>query len=557
MTEKVCLNGTWKADIAEGFTGLDIPVPGCWENIIDRKDLQGPVRIYRTFRLPECCYEKAFLRFGAVSYFCEVSVNGCKAGEHEGLWDGFRIDITGLVQPACDNLVELLVWKPGYQSQDRFPLRRVLSGFIPDVCCSFGGIWDDVALELTGTAALTGMYTEGRPDGSAVTHIKIANYSSKAESIVLKTWFTDSSGIESGFEGKTIELEADSEQWYEMSAFIANPGVWEPGSPALYTCHAEISGQGIADAAECRFGFREIRAEGTGILLNGNPVYPRGLLHWGYYDEGIIPNPSRDSIDTELDRIKAYGFNMVKHCLYIPREEYLRAADEAGVLLWVELPLWIPEVTPQLSGRILREYPAILRQLAGHPSVVLLSLGCELDSSVDGSMLERMYLLARSMSTALIRDNSGSGECYGGLQVDFADYFDYHFYAELQNFENLVEVFTPQWRSRRPWLFGEFCDSDTLRDLRRVRSEKGAEALWWESGSPQANPVSSLKLDFRLNKQKERFEQYGIDRDSELLERLSIRHAMLHRKMTLEFTRAFPEVCGYNITSIRDVPISL
>ena len=58
---------------------------------------------------------------------------------------------------------------------------------------------------------------------------------------------------------------------------------------------------------------------------------------------------------------------MIKHCLYIPREEYLRQADEAGMLLWIELPLWLPDVSDELEPRILREFPRLLNQIKGHP----------------------------------------------------------------------------------------------------------------------------------------------------------------------------------------------
>ena len=157
------------------------------------------------------------------------------------------------------------------------------------------------------------------------------------------------------------------------------------------------------------------------------------------------------------------------------------------------IPLCLPDATAELELRIRREFPAILRQIAGHPSVVMISLGCELDDKVSSGILEEMYHLAKQMSNALVRDNSGSGECYGGLSVDYADFFDYHFYGDLQNMENLMETFTPVWRSYRPWVYGEFCDSDTMRDLQEVRQKKGVQRLCWEQNDPVKNPISILK----------------------------------------------------------------
>jgi hypothetical protein len=149
----------------------------------------------------------------------------------------------------------------------------------------------------------------------------------------------------------------------------------------------------------------------------------------------------------------------------------------------------------------------------------------------------------------LVRDNSGSGECYGGLAADFADFSDYHFYADLQNLEPLLESFTPRWKTIRPWLFGEYADSDTWRVVEH-------DGPWWSRNDPEVNPMSAVKPDFRLHLQEKRLSAPGVRGRSEQLAALSLSHALLHRKLSVELTRAFPEVGGYVITAIRDVPIS-
>jgi hypothetical protein len=343
---------------------------------------------------------------------------------------------------------------------------------------------------------------------------------------------------------------------FMLECLVDNPMLWDTENANLYKYRLTIDCNNSTQIIEKYFGFRDIACNGSKIILNDRPVYLRGILHWGYYDDEIIPNPSQNVIQSEIELCKKYGFNMIKHCLYIPREEYLELADKKGMLLWVELPLWIPEVTPQLSQRIEREYPQLIRQIMGHPSVVMLSLGCELDSKVDTSILKKMYNLAKAQSNTLVRDNSGSGECFDGSPVDFADFFDYHFYADLQNMENLMEAFTPTWRSYRPWLFGEFCDSDTMRSLKKIREKKGVEVLFWEQGDTSKNPICTLKPDFFAHMHDGCMEKSGILEEFELLSELSLNHSMVHRKTTLEYTRSFPEICGYNITCIRDVPIA-
>ncbi len=305
--------------------------------------------------------------------------------------------------------------------------------------------------------------------------------------------------------GKTVhKAAAQFEQGRGAAASatipVAGLRLWSPEDPFLYDLEVAAGDE----TSHWRIGFREVRADGEMILLNGEPVYLRGALHWGYYPSTIIPRPSREAIRQELSGLREMGFNTVKHCLWVPREEYFSLCDEMGFFTWLELPLWLPRVTPLLEQRMEREYPRILGQAAHHPSLVIASLGCELGADVNAATLERLYRLAREVTGGvLVRDNSGSGECYGGLATDFADFSDYHFYADLQNLEPLLETFTPRWKTVRPWLFGEYADADTWRVI-------GENGPWWSSNNPDMNPMSAVKPDFRLPLQKERLLAPGV-----------------------------------------------
>ena len=68
---------------------------------------------------------------------------------------------------------------------------------------------------------------------------------------------------------------------------------------------------------------------------------------------------------------RAMGFNLVKLCLVIPTPAYFAAADEEGMLLWEELPMWLPEVNEQVREVAPVEYRAIAAELA--------LLGCEVE----------------------------------------------------------------------------------------------------------------------------------------------------------------------------------
>lgn len=558
MYSKICLNGVW--DIKLKSKIYEASVPGCYDTLIDSKSFAGPVWYSKNIVIPNLSQEKNrwILKFDAISYYCKVFVNDVIVLSHEGMWDNFYIDITDVVKFEKENSIVVEIYKQGYNAEDKFKFREVLSGFIPDVGCTFGGIWGAVTLEERPYVFIEKIHVESDINKKLVkAHIKIANTSNESVLVEVFALIIDK-GITVRDTSQKFITKANKVNKYEIEINMDEIVLWDIENPYLYDSRVELALNGKKiDIAEKRFGIREIKAEGEKILLNGKPVYLRGILHWGYYPDLIHASPGKKAIRNEILKAKEMGFNTIKHCLYIPREEYYELADEMGMLLWQELPLWLPDVTPQLKERMNYEYPRIIEQLAGHPSLIMYSLGCELDSSIDANILESMYNMAKTYSgNILVRDNSGSGECYGGLNVDFADFYDYHFYGDVHYMENLIKTFTPGWREKKPWIFGEFCDIDTYRDLNELRNKYTEKELWWLKGDKVNNPISDIKPDFFIHLQQKRLIDNDLENDAELLKELSLKHAMLHRKYTIELTRQFPEICGYNITAIRDVPIA-
>ena len=156
------LNGEWEARMPDGEMRT-VPVPGCFDRGLGRWDEARPVRYRRTFRLEK--REPAELFFGGVSYACEISLNGVSLGGHEGLWDGFWVDTRDALREG-ENELTVVVTKPGYDSNDAYPLRQVLSGFIPDMLATFGGLWDDVALETASPLPVRRVAADGDAEGA-------------------------------------------------------------------------------------------------------------------------------------------------------------------------------------------------------------------------------------------------------------------------------------------------------------------------------------------------------------------------------------------------------
>ena len=498
------LSGTWQFRQDGEAAWQDISVPGCWENLGLPHDWEGPGWYRKRVTLPDAWREKPvrrlWLRFGAVSYACEVWVNGVSVGKHIGAWDSFAFEATDVLDAGESLDIHVRVIKPGGPT---FPTKQTTAGFLPYVWgYLFGGIWQDVTLEMTGP-------------------------------------------------------------------------------------------KGLAEESDLPPSRSRVSVQGRTPLLDGKPFYPRMVLHWGWYPETLHCNPPVETARAELEKIRALGYNGVKCCLWVPPPAYLDLCDRLGMLVWLELPLWQPEMGGEQRQRVYEEYARIVKQTRHHRCIVLWTLGCELSASCPDDFLKRLYERVKQLTgSPLVRDNSGGGECYGGLLQEHADFYDYHFYCDLPFFRPTCDYFLPRWRPEQPWFFGEFCDADAFRDLAALKRlslppsppdsapadieeadakssvpasadtegmAAGAtegELPWWAVRDPGRNPQGA-RWDMNITGQWANMERYDLlGRREELLEGQR-QQTRLHRKFILEQTRSYREMSGYVVTGLRDTPISI
>lgn len=127
----------WMVEYAlpEGTVGpLNVTIPHAWGSEVDLR-WEGPA----TYRTRTVLPEAAWLVFEGVSYEAKVFIDNEPAGSHCGIWDAFVIDARKWAGREVEVVVEVV--KNGGA---KFPVKEVLSGFLPYVYGTFGGIYKPV-----------------------------------------------------------------------------------------------------------------------------------------------------------------------------------------------------------------------------------------------------------------------------------------------------------------------------------------------------------------------------------------------------------------------------
>lgn len=542
LAETLSLDGAWEAEVG-GVRGT-AHVPGVWERHGFPADVERAV-YRRRFNVPAAWAGRAVrLRFGGVSYAVEAAVNGQHVGRHEGMWAAFEFDVSAALRYGEDNTIELQIIKP-LNDGDTYPYREVLVGFIPYIATTFGGLWQSVALIAHAHPALSvdGVRADWQ---TGVVSARVGIHGDAASADTLAVDVIDSAG-------QVVAGSRHAAAALAVQVAVPEWRLWSHVAPVCYRLRLRLLRDEVVVAETGRtVGFRALHADDERLLLNGEAVSLRGLLSWGWKPSTLAPLPTDDEIRDEFRRARMMGFNLIKLCLFVPPQRVFEIADEEGMLLWLELPMWWQRITPHLRQQAAIEYADIMRAVHHHPSVIIYSLGCELGADMaDAEMLSGLNALVRgAVGGVLVCDNSGSGEAYAGLTFDYADFLDYHFYSDLHYFNPLLDHFRRDWREPRPWIFGEYCDSDTYRDVRELY-ENGEPPWWLDVYGVEGNPTR-----WAYAGQLERMAAHRLPFDDSQLKAISEQQSFVVRKTILERSRARGGIGGYVLTGLRDSPIS-
>lgn len=189
-------------------------------------------------------------------------------------------------------------------------------------------------------------------------------------------------------------MDSDSLEMRIDIPFLGSVDLWDEFNPTLYTLNVEITDDNgkFVDRRIEKFGMREVEKGKHHIKINGIERHLRGVLDCCVFPLTGYPSTHLDEWKRIFSTVKEYGFNHVRFHSWCPPEAAFDAADELGLYLQVELPMWIKDVGKYPSRRNFfeKEMYALLDEYGNHPSFVLYCNGNENEG--DFSVLEDLVI---------------------------------------------------------------------------------------------------------------------------------------------------------------------
>lgn len=345
--------------------------------------VEGTIWYKKTFIHNKQNNKRIFLHFGAVNYMADVYLNGKLIGKHEGGFTPFQFELS---QHVLDGENVIVVKVNNQRQKDGLP------GLGYD-WFNYGGITRDVHLVETKDTYIEDYFIQLK----------------KNSSTDVQGWVKlNGSGSKQDIRIRIPELRIDhkattNNDSIALVKFSSNFQLWSPENPKLYKVIIESDKDTVVD----QIGFRNIEVRGTQIFLNGKNIFIKGV---NIHEES--PNNSARAYSKEdaqklLTWAKETGCNLVRLAHYPHNENMVRMAEEMGLMVWDELPVYqhIEFSSAAMPAKLNMMMKEMMRRDRNRCGVVIWSLSNETYSFTPGrdkALLDLLRACRQEDSTRLI-----------------------------------------------------------------------------------------------------------------------------------------------------------
>jgi len=224
-------------------------VPACWNLIRGLEDWDGEARYRKTFTLPpDFRPARTIIHFRGVLYQAQVFLNGVEIGGHQGGYTSFSFDVSAVLKPGAENLLEVVV--------DNRLSMKTLPGRVKGWRHG-GGIYREVYLEGVPETSIADVFLQAEPEpgrGRVRAKVRLSNFGTGPVESSLRLMVFSPSGISVAEVAKPVMMASgarDQEETLELE--VENAAPWSPDHPVLYQAEVRL-GEG-GDERKIAFGF--------------------------------------------------------------------------------------------------------------------------------------------------------------------------------------------------------------------------------------------------------------------------------------------------------------
>ena len=367
-------------------------IPSDWNTKDERLFFyEGTVWFKKSFQAVPMQDYRTLLYFGAVNYDCRVWVNGQEAGHHVGGFTPFNFDVSDLLKEGENTVI---VKVDNKRHAEDVPT-QIFDWW------NYGGITRDVKL-----VKVTPTYLEDYSlqlekvkggKGEKMKEISFSAKLNKAEAGHKVVVFIPELKLE-----RQLTTDANGKVSGTLQVSTKRLSLWSPENPKLYQVMISLDTSTITD----EIGFRTIETRDKQILLNGQPIFLKGIsIHDEKANGGGRTNSTEDAHQL-LSWAKELGCNFVRLAHYPHNEYMVREAERMGILVWSEIPVYwtIAWTNPATYQNAQQQLTDMISRDHNRANVIIWSIANETPHSTErDNFLGRLAQYARSLdSTRLI-----------------------------------------------------------------------------------------------------------------------------------------------------------
>jgi beta-glucuronidase len=432
-------------------------LPSCWNTQQEKLFLyEGSIVFTRTFKYSNRGEKRVFIKFGAANYNAKVFLNKQYLGCHNGGSTPFYFEVTGLLQEAN----RLLVVVNNTRKKTNVPCENT-DWF------NYGGLYRDIELLRLPETFIKDFTLSLVPDGTF----------GRLQAEVLVEGSRTEGEARLRIKGLGLDVPVRISDGRGTVVLEARPELWSPETPVLYEVELSFG----EDVLREKIGFREIKTVGTDIYLNGRKIFLKGICT---HEESVRNGKAvtEEEIRENFRLAKEMNCNYMRLAHYPHTEKASKLADEMGIMLWEEIPVYwaIDFGNAETYSDAENQLTELIKRDRNRASVIIWSVGNE--NADTEARLKFMSQLARKakeldptrlVSAACMLDHTNhiiNDRLADDLDIIGANQY-YGWYQT--NFDNLVKLFENSNPSK-PVVITEF-GADAKPGHRGTADDKGTE----------------------------------------------------------------------------------